>query len=72
MTVSTRGISVPSVKTMQLTMQGISPAVKALMMAARSLVSPVTTTAPGIRFAISSAWWTLTAKISVAPVASSR
>ena len=72
MTVSTLGMSVPSVNTMQLTMQGISPAVKASMMAARSLVSPVTTTAPLMRPAISSAWWTLTAKISVAPAACSR
>ena len=53
MTVSTRGISVPSVNTMQLTMQGISPAVNRSMMAALSFVSPVTTTAPGIFAAIS-------------------
>ena len=65
-------MSVPSVNTMQLTMQGISPAVNAWMIDARSFVLAVTTTAPEIRRAISSAWCTDTAKISVAPTAISR
>ena len=69
MTVSTRGMSVPSVNTMQLTSTGISPSVKRRMISARFMVFPVTTTAPGIFEAISSAWWTDTAKISVGPFA---
>ena len=68
-TVSTSGMSVPSVKTMQFTMHGISRRVKAAIISERFLVSPVTTTAPGMRFAISSQHSTDAAKISVAPFA---
>ena len=69
MTVSTRGMSVPSVNTITLTRHGISRFVNLRMISARFSVLPVTTTAPGIRFAISSAWWILTAKTRVAPTA---
>ena len=72
MTVSTRGMSVPSVNTMQLTRQGISPAVNRVMIPLRLGVSPVTTSAPGMRLAISWHWATLTAKIRVAPWARRR
>ena len=71
-TVSTLGISVPSVNTITFTRQGISPSVNRRMISSRFLVCPVTATAPGIFDAISSACSTFTAKISVAPWACSR